>query len=74
MRLGWFSQECFQVGSPHPLHTLNLLQLADLVARPLGMMHLRPGQPNRIQSIIEAKLRKDPTGEVRGYGLKIFPS
>lgn len=50
------------------------LQLADLVARPLGMMHLRPGQPNRTYSIIEAKLRKGPTGEARGYGLKIFPS
>jgi len=50
------------------------LQLTDLVARPLGMMHLRPGQANRTHPIIQAKLRKGPTGEARGYGLKIFPS
>lgn len=50
------------------------LQLADLIARPLGMMHLRPSQENRTRSIVEAKLRKGPAGNSRGYGLKIFPS
>lgn len=50
------------------------LQLADLVARPLGMMHLRPEQANRTHPIIQAKLRKGPNGKARGYGLKIFPS
>lgn len=49
------------------------LQLADLTARPLGLHVLRPGQPNRAFDIIETKLRRNPEGEYRGWGLKVFP-
>lgn len=45
------------------------LQLADLIARPIGLHHLRPGQPNRAFEIIRSKLRCSPVGEVDGYGL-----
>ena len=48
------------------------LQLADLVARPVGMSVLRPGQPNRAFAILESKLYASPDGRVDGYGLKIF--
>lgn len=49
------------------------LQLADLVARPIGLRVLRPEQDNRAYDIIETKLRKSLKGQVPGYGLKIFP-
>jgi len=49
------------------------LQLADLVARPIGIRCLRPEQPNRAYEIIETKFRRSPAGEIRGWGLKVFP-
>lgn len=49
------------------------LQLADLVARPIGLSVLRPGQSNRAYAVIETKLRKSNSGNVQGYGLKVFP-
>ncbi len=49
------------------------LQLADLTARPIGRHVLDPAQPNRAWEIIEPKLRRSPTGAVRGWGLKVFP-
>ena len=49
------------------------LQLADLLARPIGIKVLRPDQPNRAYGILEAKFRRSPAGEIRGWGLKIFP-
>jgi hypothetical protein len=50
------------------------LQLADLVARPIGLHVLRPGQPNRAYELIELKLRRSPGGQVAGWGLKVFPT
>lgn len=49
------------------------LQLADLVARPLGLSVLRPGQQNRAFEIIRTKLhcREQPAN--RHLGLKVFP-
>jgi hypothetical protein len=49
------------------------LQLADLVARPIGRHILNPGQPNRAFDIIEKKLDRSSAGEVNGWGLKVFP-
>ena len=49
------------------------LQIADLTARPIGLKTLRPNQPNRAYDIIETKLRKSPTGNIRGWGIKEFP-
>lgn len=49
------------------------LQLADLFARPLGLKVLRPEQENRSYDIIEGKLRKSPSGVIKGWGLKVFP-
>lgn len=49
------------------------LQLADLVARPIGLKILRPDQPNRAYDIIEPKIHRNPAGEIRGWGLKIYP-
>jgi|GEM_PF-171253 len=49
------------------------LQLTDLMARPVALHHLRPGQPNRAFDIIHAKLRRSPEGEVEDWGLKRLP-
>ncbi|HET7462133.1 MAG TPA: DUF3800 domain-containing protein [Longimicrobium sp.] len=49
------------------------LQLADLVARPIGRKVLDPAQPNRAYDILSARFRRDRRGDVRGWGLKVFP-
>jgi len=49
------------------------LQIADMVARPVALSVLRPGQPNRAMAILEGKLWRGPDGRAEGYGLKCFP-
>ena len=49
------------------------LQLADLVARPIGLHVIRPQQPNRSWDILRKKFRRSPSGNYRGWGLKVFP-
>lgn len=49
------------------------LQLADMVARPIGISVIHPQQRNRAYDIIEKKMHKDQYGSPSGYGLKIFP-
>jgi hypothetical protein len=49
------------------------LQLADLVARPIGRHILSPEQPNRALALLSPKLRRGPDGEVRGWGLICAP-
>lgn len=49
------------------------LQIADLVARPIGIHDLRPSQKNHAWEVIAPKLVKSDDGRVRGYGLKIYP-
>ncbi len=54
-------------------HNSSGLQIADLVAHPIGRHVINPGQPNRAFELIEPKFRRGPGGRVRGYGLKTFP-
>lgn len=49
------------------------LQVADLVARPIGRHILDPTQPNRAYGILAPKFRRSPGGSVLGWGLKVFP-
>lgn len=49
------------------------LQLADLIARPIGRYVLAPEQENRAYSIIEKKIYCDKSGKKDGWGLKCFP-
>lgn len=49
------------------------LQLADMVARPIGRFLINPAQRNRAYDIIQPKLRRDRRGRVEGWGLKCFP-
>lgn len=48
------------------------LQLADLIARPVGMSVLRPNQSNRAFDVLKTKL-VERRGLVNGWGLKVFP-
>ena len=48
------------------------LQLADLVARPIGKYILDPDQPNRAFDVIRHKFRQ-AGGRIEGRGLKVFP-
>ncbi len=49
------------------------LQIADLVARSVGIKVLRPMQPNRAYDIVAKKFRRSPAGDIKGWGLKVFP-
>lgn len=49
------------------------MQLADLIARPIGRHLLQPAQPNRAWDILRTKFRRNPDGDYRGWGLKEFP-
>jgi len=48
------------------------LQLADLVARPIGIRYLRPDQSNRAFEVIEKKFHRTENG-YSGIGMKVFP-
>lgn len=48
------------------------LQIADLVARPIGMSKLKPDQNNRAMNIIKTKL-VEKNGKIDGWGIKKFP-
>lgn len=55
------------------------LQLADLVARPVGLNYLRPNQSNRAFSVLEQKFfcrdgRKNLGQDYEGWGLRIHPA
>jgi hypothetical protein len=49
------------------------LQLADLVARPIGLHILKPEQSNRAFEIISEKFYKNGQGDKIDYGLKCYP-
>lgn len=49
------------------------LQIADLIARPIGLKIIRENQINKAYEIIKDKFRSNKNGEIKGYGLKVFP-
>ncbi|MBU9272719.1 DUF3800 domain-containing protein [Burkholderia gladioli] len=49
------------------------LQISDLMARPIGLSHLRPDQPNRAYEVLEQKFFTGNGGTISGNGRKIFP-
>lgn len=49
------------------------LQIADLIARPIGLNIMRPEQSNRGFEIVAKKLRVDSSGDYMGNGLNILP-
>jgi len=63
----------FEIIMAHKQSNSAGLQLADLIARPIGIKHLRPTQSNRPYDVIETKFYKNGSGRKEGYGLKKFP-
>ncbi|MGL6160414.1 DUF3800 domain-containing protein [Microbulbifer sp.] len=49
------------------------LQLADMVARPIGRYLLDPDQPNRAFDTLQGKFRRDTRNQIGGWGLKVYP-
>ncbi|MCL4177383.1 MAG: DUF3800 domain-containing protein [Verrucomicrobia bacterium] len=49
------------------------LQLADMVARPVALSVLCPGQPNRAFEILQTKFWRDSNERAENCGLKVFP-
>ena len=49
------------------------VQIADLVATPIGLHLANPQRQNRAWDIISAKLHQDPQGQVNEWGLIILP-
>ena len=49
------------------------LQLADLIARPIGVSHLKPEQSNHAVDVLHTKWLRGTDGKIDGYGLKVFP-
>ena len=49
------------------------LQLADLVARPIGRKIINPAEENRAYNILERKFYTGTGGILHGNGLKVFP-
>lgn len=49
------------------------LQIADLLARPIGLSVIRPEQANHTYGIIEKKFYRSPQGKLEGFGRKVFP-
>ena len=49
------------------------LQIADLVARPVGISVLRPKQSNRAFDALNAKFYRSGVGKIDGWGIKCFP-
>lgn len=54
-------------------HNSTGLQFADLVAYPIGQHVVDPVQPNRAFDLIEPKFRRSGSGQIGGFGLKVFP-
>lgn len=50
------------------------LQLADLIARPIGNHYLHPDSSDHSWDIIDGKMRRSNEGRLEGYGLKMYPS
>ena len=63
----------FEIVMAHKQSNSAGLQLADLIARPIGIKHLRPEQANRPYDVIDTKFYKSESGRKEGYGLKKFP-
>ena len=49
------------------------LQLADLVARPIGRKQLNPEQENRAYDVLETKFLRNADGDIGGAGLESYP-
>lgn len=65
---------CFEIQFASKLANSTGLQIADLIARPIGLRILRGNQPNRAFDLIQPKLWRGPEEKsIVNWGLKVFP-
>jgi len=69
----WLCTLPLEIRFAHKQSNSTGMQLADLVARPIGQKILNTGTQSRIYPIIEKKFRTDPFGKINGWGQKVFP-
>lgn len=67
------SNNCFDIRFVNKRANSSGLQIADLIARPIGRHALDPCQKNEAFKIISKKLYSEPNGNYDGIGLKTFP-
>lgn len=63
----------FEIVFAHKQCNSSGLQLADMVARPIGRRILSPTQDNRAFEILSKKFDRSKEGKLKGYGLEVFP-
>jgi hypothetical protein len=66
-----FTPYSFEILFRYKKQNVNGLQLADLLAFPIGQKVFKPNEPNLPYSIMESKFYKGDNGQL--YGLKIWP-
>lgn len=49
------------------------LQIADLAARPMGVRVIRPDQPSRAYDAVRPRIRRNGSGRILGFGVKVSP-
>jgi hypothetical protein len=69
----WNCSFPFEIRFSHKQCNSTGMQLADLLARPIGQEVLNPGSQARINPIIQSKYRQSWSGRIEGWGLKVFP-
>lgn len=70
----WFSKRLpFQIVFADKKANSCGLQIADLVARPIGLSILKHEQTNRAFDVLAEKFYSDDKGNTDGWGLKCFP-
>lgn len=72
-RTGHEPMPCFEIVFVSKLENSTGLQIADLIARPIGQRILRGNQVNRAFDIISSKLWRGPLNAGMFHGLKVFP-
>lgn len=65
--------QCFDIVFASKLANSTGLQIADLIARPIGLKVLKSEQLNRAFEVIDRKIWKGPFERSQNFGLKIFP-
>jgi hypothetical protein len=69
----WRMRLPFAIRFSHKLCNSTGMQLADLVARPIGQEVLNPGSQARIYAAIKSKFGGNAWGKISGRGPIIFP-
>ena len=64
---------CFDIVFASKLANSTGLQIADMIARPIGLRVLRGAQENRAFDIINPKIWRGPQSVNLQFGMKVFP-